>query len=166
MVDGLAAPNPFQNRRVPVLDIWWDEHADWPAYNLLGGIAEEPLGAGIPGGNYAVKILAHDRVVGGRDDRPQPGLDYIRLPPLSDVAEDKHHPFDFPSLSLIGAPLSSIGRSVPSLEIKRVWLAKPTTMFSRSTRVTGFSATVRVSSAIIRKTVARGFPAASSGSHP
>ena len=49
-----------------------------------------------------------------------------------------------PRLSRMGAPLSSIGTSVPSRAISTVWLARPTTRPSRITLVTGFSTGSRV----------------------
>src|SRR6185312_9601480 len=40
------------------------EQADVPADGLLGGIAEDPLGPGVPARDHAVKRLADDGVVG------------------------------------------------------------------------------------------------------
>ncbi len=44
-----------------------------------------------------------------------------------------------PRSSRIGAALSSIGRSVPSLRMSTVWFARPTTTPSRSARCAGFA---------------------------
>ena len=44
-----------------------------------------------------------------------------------------------PRSSVMGAAVSSMGWMVPSLAVSFVWLARPTTMPSRSTLVTGFS---------------------------
>jgi hypothetical protein len=49
--------------------IWRDDERDVAADSLLRGIAEQPLGAVVPGSDGSVERLAHDRVVGGRDDR-------------------------------------------------------------------------------------------------
>ena len=48
-------------------------------------------------------------------------------------------PVILPSLSFIGAPLSSIGTSVPSLRTRIVWFAKPIIMPFLSTLATGSS---------------------------
>ena len=48
-------------------------------------------------------------------------------PPLGHVAEDQDHALDLAARARIGAPLSSMGRSVPSRAISTVWLARPTT---------------------------------------
>ena len=66
-----------------------------------------------------------------------------------------------PSASRIGAALSSIGRSVPSLEIRTVWFAKPDDPPSRSARSAGFSTGWRVSSLTMWNTSSRLRPAAS-----
>ncbi len=66
-----------------------------------------------------------------------------------------------PRPSRIGAPLSSIGTSVPSRPISTVWLARPTIAPSRRTLVTGFSTVFRVASLTIRKTSSTGRPIAS-----
>ena len=51
-----------------------------------------------------------------------------------------------PKLSWMGAPLSSIEISLPFLETRKVWLARPTTVPRRRTLSTGFSTAARVSS--------------------
>ena len=61
----------------------------------------------------------------------------------------------------MGAALSSIDRAVPSAAIRTVWLARPTTLPSRSTLVTGSSTSRRVSSLRIGKTAPSGWPVAS-----
>ncbi len=71
-----------------------------------------------------------------------------------------------PSASRIGAPLSSIGRSVPSRETSTVWLASPTTSPSRRTWATGLSAGPRCCSLMIRKTSPSGRPTASARGQP
>ncbi len=49
-----------------------------------------------------------------------------------------------PRVSRIGAPLSSMGSSLPSLAISTVWLARPTMVPRRITLLTGFSTVSRV----------------------
>ena len=53
--------------------------------HLLGGVAENPRGAGIPGGDDAVEALADNRVVGGRHDRGEAGAVDFGLPPVGGV---------------------------------------------------------------------------------
>ena len=61
-------------------------------------------------------------------------------------------PTTSPSASRIGAALSSMGRSVPSLAIRTVWFASPTIVPSSSARSAGFSTGWRVSSLTMRNT--------------
>ena len=66
----------------------------------------------------------------------------------------------------MGAPLSAMGRSVPSRATRTVWFASPTTTPSRRTRATGLTAGFRVSSLTMLKTSSRGRPLASSAFQP
>ena len=66
----------------------------------------------------------------------------------------------------MGAALSSIGVSVPSLAMSRVWLARPTITPSRMTLATGSSTARRVVSLMIGKTSRIGRPFASSWDQP
>ena len=66
-------------------------------------------------------------------------------------------PVVLPSLSLIGAPLSSIGNSEPSLRNRIVWLAKPTIKPSSSTFATGSSTSRRVCSLTMLNACFTGF---------
>jgi len=75
-------------------------------------------------------------------------------------------PMTTPFLSLIGAPLSAIGISFPSLEMRIVWLASPIIIPSESTRETGLGTGVLESSLRIRKTSSIVFPRASASVHP
>ncbi len=75
-------------------------------------------------------------------------------------------PIIVPLSSRMGAPLSAIGRSVPSRETSTVWLPRPATSPSRRTRCTGLSAAVRESSFTMWNTSSRLLPAASVSSHP
>ena len=67
-------------------------------------------------------------------------------------------PTIWPSLPRIGAALSSMGRSVPSLAMRTVWFASPTTTPSRNALVAGFSTGWRVSSFTMRNTASSGWP--------
>ena len=75
-------------------------------------------------------------------------------------------PAILPSASRMGAALSSMGRSVPSLPIRTVWFASPTTMPSLKARKAGFSTALRVSSLTIRNTLSRSWPWAPASLHP
>ena len=63
-----------------------------------------------------------------------------------------------PAVSRIGAAMSSMGRSVPSLATRTVWLPRPTTTPSRSTFSTGFSTGWRVFSLRMTNTASSGLP--------
>ena len=83
-----------------------DDQGDVPADGLRGGVAEQPLGAGVPALNDAVQRLADDGVVGRLDDRrEQAGRQQLSSPspcrpPLrGDVAEDQHAAETLPSSS-------------------------------------------------------------------
>ena len=71
-----------------------------------------------------------------------------------------------PSRLQIGAALSSMVLSVPSLAISTVWLARPVTPPSRMARCAGFSTGSRLDSPTMRKTSSIGLPAASAWDHP
>ena len=116
-----------------------NDERDVAAHRLLGGVAEEPLGGGVPALNDAVERLADDGVVRRFDDRRQQagrqklaGLVLLHAPLRGDVAEDQHAAGDLSASSRIGAALSSIGHSLPSFRISTVWFARPTTTPSRS----------------------------------
>ena len=130
-----------------------------------GGVAEQPFGRGVPALNHAVERLADDGVVRRFDDRrEQPGrsswlaLSRSEPPLLVTSRKISTQPDTRPRSSRIGAALSSIGRSAPSLRISRVWFARPTTTPSRSARAAGLSTGWRVSSLMIRNTVSSGWP--------
>ena len=115
------------------------------ADGLLGGVAEEPLGPGVPGPDDAVEGLADDGVVGRLDDRRQPRLGLLRPPPLGHVAEDQDRPDGGPGAvpHRGGRCRRSAARSRPGRS-GRVWLARPTTRPSRRARRAGFSTGWRV----------------------
>ncbi len=66
----------------------------------------------------------------------------------------------------MGAALSSMSNSLPLLDSRRVWSARPTTFPSRKTFFAGFSTGRRVSLFTMSKTRSIDFPRASSRAHP
>ncbi len=99
-----------------------DDERNMTAHRLLGSVAEETFRRGVPALNDAVQRLADDGVVRRLDDRrEEPG----RLTAGSSFSRSmrrcaltsrkiRTHPETWPCSSLIGAALSSIGRSPPS----------------------------------------------------
>src|SRR5262249_15121417 len=71
MIDAFADHNPGQNTRLLVLAARRKQDRHRAADRLLGGVTEQTFCAGIPGLDYAIQILADDRVVGVLDDRNQ-----------------------------------------------------------------------------------------------
>ena len=69
-------------------------------------------------------------------------------------------PVSSPASLRMGAPLSSMAISEPSLRMRMVWLAMPTTRLRRCTLVTGFSTGWRVVSLTMWKTSSSGRPRA------
>src|SRR6185503_12657987 len=57
---------------------------------FLRGVAEQTRGTGVPAGNRAIQRLAHDRVVGGIDDRREPGTRMPCLAARRDVRDQTH----------------------------------------------------------------------------
>ena len=75
-------------------------------------------------------------------------------------------PRTVPSPPRIGAALSSIGSSAPSLLMSSVWFARPTIRPSRKARVAGFSTGSRLASLTMRNTRSSGSPTASALDQP
>ena len=76
---GADAPQHFRLLIQPVLG---NDDGDRLADHLVGGIAEDPLGAAVPGLDDAVEILTDDGVAGRRHDCGEPQgftLETIRL---------------------------------------------------------------------------------------
>jgi hypothetical protein len=100
-------------------------------------LAEKPkdsLGAAVPAGDNAVEILAVDGVVRRLNNRRKQTAGFIGSTPRCDVSENQHCSLEWlRSRRESGAPLSSIGISVPSLAMRIVWFAKPTILLSRNT---------------------------------
>ena len=63
VVHRLPLPEPRQDDRLFLEVIRRDQEGDRPSHRLGGRVAEEPLRALVPGGDNAVEVLAHDRVV-------------------------------------------------------------------------------------------------------
>ncbi len=98
VLDPLAAAEPLQDRALLVVPLRRDDQGDRPADGLLGRVAEEPLGPGVPRADDAVERLADDRVVGRLDDGRQPRLGLLRPLALGHVAEDQDRPDRGPGL--------------------------------------------------------------------
>ena len=98
VLDPLPAAKPRQDLVLLVLPLRRDDQGDRPAYGLLGGVAEEPLGPGVPCPDHALERLADDRVLGRLDDGRQARLGFLRPPALGDVAEDQDRPAPGPGL--------------------------------------------------------------------
>src|SRR5690349_14898504 len=64
MLDPLASGNGGEDPRLVVLQFWWNDYRDWPAYHLLGRVTKEALRGRVPAGHDPVQVLAHDRVNG------------------------------------------------------------------------------------------------------
>ena len=79
------AAEPLQDRALLVQPLRRDDQGDRLADGLVGRVAEEPLGPGVPRADDAVERLADDGVVGRLDDgrQPRPGL--LGPLPLGDV---------------------------------------------------------------------------------
>ena len=70
VVDLVACPDPVQQLRCLVVEPGGDENRHRLADDLIGGVAEEALGAAIPGQDRSVEVLADDGIVGGLDHGP------------------------------------------------------------------------------------------------
>ena len=75
----------------------------------VGGVAEDPLGGGVPGRDDAVEVLADDRIVGRLDDRRQAARFAIGPVVLAEVLDDGREcrPTASPSGPGTGPSLSS-----------------------------------------------------------
>jgi hypothetical protein len=68
MLDTLAAPDTFENRRLLIMPVRRNQNHDRLAYHFLGRIAEDSLRAVVPTGDYAVEVLANNGIIRGLDD--------------------------------------------------------------------------------------------------
>ena len=82
-----------------------DHQGNMATDSLLGCVAEEPFGRGVPALNFAAERLADDGVIRGLDDRRQQprrqqlaGLVLFLTPLRGDVAENQHASGDLPGL--------------------------------------------------------------------
>ena len=73
VLDVIALLQPGQDLVFFGLALVRDEQPDVPADHLLGRVAEDPLGACVPGSNRPVQRLAQDRVRGRVHDRREMG---------------------------------------------------------------------------------------------
>ena len=89
MVDPLAAAYALQNAAHFIEAIRRHENRDRLADDLLRRVAEDPLRAGVPGGDDAVQIFADDRVVGRFDYGGELRCSLLGLLALADVARER-----------------------------------------------------------------------------
>ena len=71
-LDALAPPQPLEELALGVVPVLRDEAEDRLSDDLRGGVAEDPLGGGIPAGHHPLERLADDCVVRGGHDGGQP----------------------------------------------------------------------------------------------
>ena len=120
-----------------------DEVGDLELEDFLAGVAEHLEAGGVHLEIMSLGVADEDAVGGLFDKGAEPALAgverLLRLPLLGDVVEHEHHADHLPAASRIGAALSSMGTSRPSLVTRAVWLAKSTARPSRRTRATGSS---------------------------
>src|SRR5215210_5368519 len=74
VVNALSSPDSFDNLRLLVLAVGWDQNGNRSPDGLLRRIAEGSLGSGIPGGDDTFEGLAYDCIVRGGDNRRQSEL--------------------------------------------------------------------------------------------
>src|SRR4051794_4713334 len=87
MLDAFPAAEPLQDRALLFQPLRRDDEGDGTAYGLMGRVAEESLGTGVPRLDDAVQGLADDGVRGRLDDGRQPRLGLLGPPALGNVAE-------------------------------------------------------------------------------
>ena len=161
VLHALAAQHTLQNLLFLLNPLRRQQQRDWLADDLLRPVAEQPLGPCVPGLDDAVEVLGQDGIVGRLNDRRQSRQ---RLSVCFCSVKSRNTsttPCTAPSLWRIGAPLSSMGVSRPSLAMRIVWLASPMTVPRRRTFPTGFSTGWRVCSLMMWNTSASGWPSAS-----
>ena len=139
---------------------------DVTAHGLLGGVAEQPLGGGVPALNDAVQRLADDGVLRRLDDRRQQaggrqpaGISSSKRRRSVTSRKTSTQPTSRPARPGSGRHCRRSGAPCRPWRIRTVWLASPTTTPSRSARVAGFSTGWRVSSLTMRNTASSGWPA-------
>ena len=72
MVDTLAASDARQDFTLFILSICGNNNGNGLTDRLCGSVAEDTLGASVPACDYAVEVLAYDRVIARFDDGRQP----------------------------------------------------------------------------------------------
>ena len=88
MLDPFTTANPLQDRSLLVLPFSGNDQMDRLANRLLGLVAEEPLGPGIPGEDPPLERLADDRILRRLNNRGQKRLGLVSPALLADIAED------------------------------------------------------------------------------
>jgi hypothetical protein len=79
MVDTLSTSDARQDMTLFILSIFGNNNGDRLTDRLSGSMAEDALGASVPACDYAVEILAYDRVVARFDDGCQPTQPLLSL---------------------------------------------------------------------------------------
>src|SRR6266852_5123624 len=99
MIDPLASANASTDLILLIHAIGRNDEGDVLTYGLLGGVAEEPLGGGIPSLNGPIRGLANNGILRGLDNggqearsRQSLGVLLFQPSPLGDVPEDQHAP--------------------------------------------------------------------------
>ncbi len=92
VIDSLSPRDPREDLVFLVEPIGRDDQGDRPTNGLVGRVAEEPFGPGIPRADHAVEGFADDGVMGGFDDCCETRLRLFGRSALGHVAEDQHRP--------------------------------------------------------------------------
>jgi hypothetical protein len=87
MVDVLAAHGALIEERQLAQAVGGHEHGKRPADTLLGGVAVQAFGRGIPGRDEPAERNRHDRIVRGIDDRSREHALFLTQLALGDVEE-------------------------------------------------------------------------------
>ena len=80
MVDTLPTSDARQDITLFILSIFGNNNGNGLTDRLCGSVAEDSLGAPVPAGDYAVEVLAYDRVVAQFDDGRQPTQPLLSFP--------------------------------------------------------------------------------------
>jgi len=108
--------SPFGRLRSPRAPLWpcrREEPVKRLAEHFGFGVAERPLGAGIPTDDKAVEIFANDGVIGGVDDGCEKGTDFLGLLDVSNIAQIGGEEITF-AFERSGGNGQFPGNSVPS----------------------------------------------------
>ncbi len=72
MVDALTASDAFENSRLLVVAVWWNQNQEGLADDLFSQVAENPFRPLVPTCDDAIKVFAYDCVIAGLDDGCEP----------------------------------------------------------------------------------------------